>query len=186
MVADNDDASDDSSNTTTTPPSQTQRTDSAISDTAMKDLDDLLVKKQDSSQVATEGYQVAERPQVAVYDFKVFYQLSRKILIAKFKIARIRPQRNLIQGKLFVVFKPRQSAQSLKYFSVPDTRITDGIPTEPFKGIEFSFAESTKVQSVRTIYVRDPSQFDVATVFVFSNAGELVLRKDFTVNVTEY
>ena len=177
---------------TSTPPPSTNTTtaqkppDSSFSETATKDLDDLLSKKQSSSQTAIDDYQVAERPQVAVYGFKVFYQLSRKILIAKFKIARIRPQRNLIQGRLFVVFKPRQSAQSLKYFSVPDTRMTDGVPTEPFKGIEFSFAESTKVQSVRTIYVRDPSQFDVATIFVFSNAGELVLRKDFTVNVTEY
>ncbi|MGD9211594.1 MAG: hypothetical protein PVI90_12490 [Desulfobacteraceae bacterium] len=183
---DDDSSKSDSPPSTTTPSSPYQNTESSISGTATKDLDDLLAEKQNNSQIVTEDYEIAERPQVAVYDFKIFYQLSRKILIAKFKIARISPQRNLIQGRLFVVFKPRQSAQDLNYFSVPDARIADGIPTEPFKGIEFSFAESTKIQSVRTIYVRDPSQFDVATVFVFSNAGELVLRKDFTVNVTEY
>lgn len=171
---------------------KTESTGNSLSDTAMKDLDDLLSEKQRNRQSPTpsatesEVYAIAERPQVAVYDFKIFYQRSRKILIAKFKIARIRPQRNLIQGKLFVLFKPRQSARNTDFFSVPDVRIVDGIPAEPFKGIEFSFSESTKVQSVRTIYVRDPSQFDIATIFVFSNAGELVLRKDFTVDITEY
>ena len=159
---------------------------SSLPSTAMKDLDDLLAKKQGAPQQSTEAYVASERPQVAVYDFKLFYQKSRKILVAKFKIARIRPQRNLVQGRLFVVFKPRQSAQNTKYFSIPDTQIPDGIPTEPLKGIEFSFSESTKVQSVRSIYIRDPSQFEMATIFVFSNTGELVLKKDFTVTVIEY
>jgi DNA-binding transcriptional MerR regulator len=159
---------------------------SSLSDTAMKDLDDLLAKKQAKQQSSTEEFAPSERPQVAVYDFKLFFQASRKILVAKFKIARIRPQRNLIQGRLFVVFKPRESAQNSKYFSVPDAKIVDGVPSEPLKGIEFSFTGSTKVQSVRSIYVRDPSEFEVATVFVFSNSGELVLIKNFTVTVTEY
>jgi DNA-binding transcriptional MerR regulator len=166
--------------------SKANSSDSSLPSTAMKDLDDLLAKKQGTLQQSTEAYVDSERPQVAVYDFKLFYQRSRKILVAKFKIARIRPQRNLVQGRLFVVFKPRQSAQDTKYFSIPDTKIPDGIPTEPFKGIEFSFSESTKVQSIRSIYIRDPSQFEVATIFVFSNVGELVLKKDFTVSVTEY
>lgn len=175
-----------STTTTDSKTEQTESTDQSLSGTAMKDLDDLLAEKQRFRQPSTDVYAIAERPEVAVYDFKLFYQRSRKILIAKFKMARIRPQRNLIQGRLFVVFKPRQSVQSLKFFSVPDARISDGIPAEPLKGIEFSFSESTKVQSVRTIYVHNPSQFDIATVFVFSNAGELVLKKDFTVNITEY
>lgn len=165
---------------------KTNSSDSSLPSTAMKDLDDLLAKKKGALQQSTEAYVDSERPQVAVYDFKLFYQKSRKILVAKFKIARIRPQRSLVQGRLFVVFKPRQSAQDTKYFSIPDTKIPDGIPTEPFKGIEFSFSESTKVQSVRSIYIRDPSQFEAATIFVFSNVGELVLKKDFTVSVTEY
>jgi DNA-binding transcriptional MerR regulator len=172
--------------TSTTSSSGATPSDSSLPSTAMKDLDDLLAKKQASLQPSTEAYVDSERPQVAVYDFKLFYQKSRKILVAKFKIARIRPQRNLVQGRLFVVFKPRQSAQDTKYFSIPNTQIPDGIPTEPFKGIEFSFSESTKVQSVRSIYIRNPSQFEVATIFVFSNIGELILKKDFTVSVTEY
>jgi DNA-binding transcriptional MerR regulator len=169
-----------------TPTTEPSSADSSLSDTAMKDLDDLLAQKQAKQQPSTEEFVPSERPQVAVYDFKLFYQTSRKILVAKFKIARIRPQKNLIQGKLFVVFKPRESAQNTKYFSVPDAKIVDGVPSEPLKGIEFSFTGSTKVQSVRSIYVRDPSEFEVATVFVFSNSGELVLIKNFTVTVTDY
>ena len=168
------------------PPTESRPAGSSVSNTAMKDLDDLLVKKQAKQQPSTEEFVPSERPQVAVYDFKLFFQTSRKILVAKFKIARIRPQKNLIQGRLFVVFKPRESAQNTKYFSVPDAKIVDGVPSEPLKGIEFSFTGSTKVQSVRSIYVRDPSEFEVATVFVFSNSGELVLIKNFTVTVTEY
>ena len=172
----------------TPPPSEPGSADSSISNTAMKDLDDLLAKKQakQQQQPSTEEFVPSERPQVAIYDFKLFFQTSRKILVAKFKIARIRPQRNLIQGRLFVVFKPRESTQNTKYFSVPDAKIVDGVPSDPLKGIEFSFTGSTKVQSVRSIYVRDPSEFEVATVYVFSNSGELVLIKNFTVTVTEY
>ncbi len=167
-------------------PTQTESRYNDLSEVAPKDIDDLIAQKQRGTQTTADVYASSDRPQVAVYDFKIFYQRSRKILIAKFKMARIRPQRDLIQGRLFVLFKPRISSQNSKFFAVPDTTIVDGIPTEPFKGIEFAFTESTKVQSVRTIYVRDPSQFDIATVFVFSKAGELVLRKDFSVNITEY
>ncbi len=167
-------------------PPQTKNHYQDLSEVAPKDIDDLIAQKQSNMEPPVDTYTSSDRPQVAVYDFKIFYQRSRKILISKFKMARIRPQRNLIQGRLFVVFKPRKSSQDTKYFAVPDTNIADGIPTEPFKGIEFAFTESTKVQSVRTIYVRDPSQFDIATVFIFSKAGELVLRKDFSVNITEY
>ena len=101
---------------------QTETADSSsFSDTALKDIDELLAKKTDSKQrVPQESSminEIAERPQVAVYDFKIFYQRSRKMLIAKFKIARTKIERNLVQGRLFVVFKPRQSSQIAKFFS---------------------------------------------------------------------
>ena len=127
----------------------------------------------------------AVRPQIAAYEFKAFYEKEKKILRVKFKMASIVSEGEINQGHAFVVFKPRQSAPAEGWLCIPSSQLASGVPLEPENGEAFSFSGS-KVQYLKGLFEGDPKQFDIATVFIFSNTNELVLRKEFAVDMVAY
>lgn len=157
---------------------------SSLPQSALKDLNRLIGEKQPSPE-DTSPKIIAARPQIAAYEFKAFFEEEKKILRVKFKMASIASQGEINQGHVFVVFKPRQSSKAEDWLCVPSSPLSAGVPLEPSAGEAFEFSGS-KIQYLKGFFEGNPKQFDIATIYIFSNSNELVLRKEFEIDLVAY
>lgn len=120
----------------------------------------------------------AGQPGIAVENFTLTYESSIQTLKTGYRIKITDHLLERITGRTIVVLKPGGTEHS-QWLTLPGTELDrEGQPVDWQKGQLFS------ISNFRDIALKAKSQypageFTLATVFVFSKTGDLLLKKDF-------
>ena len=117
---------------------------------------------------------------VAVEDFKAMLDTYQNILTLEYKVRNASADETQIAGRTVLILK-NSELDINTWVVLPDVRLVDGRPTgeqgQPFRISRFRIAKFA-VEGYA-----EPSQFDTAVVFVYTKTGELILEKEFTVQI---
>jgi len=117
---------------------------------------------------------------VSAEDFEIFYNKSRRVLEVKFALKNIDPKESRAAGQVFVVLKSDRLSPN-RWLTIPETELVSGKPSGKEPGEVFSISRF-KIVRIEAKGQPAPDRFNTATVFIFSETGELMLEKDFPVN----
>lgn len=146
-----------------------------------------MTETEDESPVESEdreepaSVQPAKSPPVAIEDFDVSYIRRRRILNVRFLIRNIGTDSDRASGHAIVVLKPDKRNQR-RWLTLPPTDLISGRPSGEQEGESFSIS-NFRTMRFEAKGQRYPKRFKTATVFIFSEEGELVLEKDFPVEI---
>lgn len=106
---------------------------------------------------------------------KVAYQHDSQMLSISFRIYNTSQPKVPLSGRSVVVFK-NQDDPPIQWMAVPRVQLVDGKPTGK-RGKAF------KINNYRTVVFKaynqkTPVRFNMATIFIFSSKGELLMTKD--------
>lgn len=114
-----------------------------------------------------------------VEKLQVWPEAGKHAVKFQFDLKNIDPVGKKVRGYAFVVFKPEEGSQEPLRAS-PWTPLKDGRPTIYKRGQFFSIARFKLVRG-RVPQIQDLKRFKTATVYVYSEAGSLVLEKVYAV-----
>lgn len=120
-----------------------------------------------------------QSPRIRLEDFKVTYIKRRRILNMQIRIRNTDSKR--ISGHAVVVLKPNKRKRR-GWLSVPRVRLISGKPSGKEIGNPFSIS-NFKILKFSAKKQRYPKWYKIATVFVFGEAGDLLLKEDFPVEI---
>ncbi|CAB1061588.1 hypothetical protein D1BOALGB6SA_6363 [Olavius sp. associated proteobacterium Delta 1] len=118
---------------------------------------------------------------VAVEDFQVSPRADENLLRVQFKIKNTSPNSQRVSGHAIVVLKGEQLQQN-KWLTIPRISLTDGKPTGRQRGHIFGI-NYFKTMRFKTNLPKSPETYQHATVFIFSQKGDLLLEQDFPVKM---
>lgn len=118
---------------------------------------------------------------VALEDFKITPQADENLLRVQFKIKNTTANSRRVAGHAIVVLKGDQ-LQPEKWLSIPPVALSDGRPTGRQGGYNFGI-NYFKTMRFKTNLPKSLSIYSIATVFIFTRQGELLLEQDFPVNL---
>ena len=121
------------------------------------------------------------RVKVSIDNFKVFHESQMNTLNIQFDLKNAGTDIQYITGYAFVVLKENNTDQN-NWLSVPNVPLVSKRPSEINKGCRFSISRFKQVYFTTKIN-EPPQRFKVATVFVFSVSGELLLEKNLPVEI---
>jgi hypothetical protein len=118
--------------------------------------------------------------QVTVEDFIVFHEPDINTLRVQYKVINTGSKEQPVSGKTIVVLK-NTDAEKNKWLPLPSVPLVAGKPSG-------QWGRSFSIFNFRTMRFKvndqaGPDQFNTATVFIFSLAGDLLLEKDFAVGI---
>jgi len=122
------------------------------------------------------------RVKVSVDNLKVFHEVKTNTLNIQFDLKNAGTDIQYITGYAFVILKENIIDQN-GWLSVPDVPLISKRPSEINRGRRFSISRFKQV-FLSTNIKSTPQRFKIATVFVFSVSGELLLEKDLPVEIT--
>ena len=122
------------------------------------------------------------RVKVSVDNLKVSHEAKTSALNIQFDLKNAGADIQYITGYAFVILKENNTDQN-NWLSVPNVPLVSKRPSEIDKGRRFSISKFKQV-FLTTNIKSNPQRFKVATVFVFSVSGELLLEKDLPVEIT--
>ena len=117
---------------------------------------------------------------IAIEDFQATLDTYQNVLTLQYRVRNIRTDGAPVAGHTVLIL--RNSEQDIDtWVALPEVKLVDGRPTgakgQPFRISRFRIAQFT-IEGYA-----DPSQFDSATVYVYTKAGELILEKEFSVQI---
>jgi hypothetical protein len=118
---------------------------------------------------------------VALEDFQLSPKPDENLLRFQFKIKNTSANSQRVSGHTVVVLKGDQISQA-KWMAIPAMPLVDGKPTGRHKGHTFGI-NYFKTLRFSSNYPKYPDEYQVATVYVFSRRGELLLAEDFPVKL---
>ncbi len=123
----------------------------------------------------TETVQAEQFIPISVENFDISYYQYRKSFRVKYNIKNTDASSNLISGYTMVVLKTNQADKG-NWLTLPEG-MTSGEHGESFvisrfKPVQLDAKTQTK-----------PEQFVTATVFVFNKTGDLIIKKDFPIEI---
>lgn len=124
-----------------------------------------------------------EKPGIISADeFNATYNRRRKILTAEVEIRNTDPNSNRVAGHAIAVLK--RGTDPRRWLSMPPSDLVAGKPDGKQIGEAFAISRF-KTLKFEAENISDPERFKTATVFIFTETGELMLEKDFPVMITE-
>jgi hypothetical protein len=121
------------------------------------------------------------RGKVSIDNFKVFHESKINTLNIQFDLKNADTDVQYITGYAFVILKENNIDQN-NWLSVPNVPLVSKRPSEINKGRRFSITRFKQVYLTTNVKF-PPQRYKIATVFVFSIAGELLLEKDLPVEI---
>jgi hypothetical protein len=117
---------------------------------------------------------------IAVDEFQAVLDTYQNILTVQYKVLNTRTDGTKVAGHTVVVLANSEQDKST-WVTLPNVKLVDGRPTgdqgQPFRIARFRVAKFT-IEGYA-----EPDQFDIATVFVFTRNGELILEKEFSIQI---
>jgi len=120
---------------------------------------------------------------VSVEEFNVFHEEASSTFRAQFILRNTGPDSNLVSGFTAVILK-KPDTQPDKWLTLPTLKLAAGVPTGDKKGQYFSIARFKTVRFMVKSKI-DPRQFNRATVYVFDANKNLLLEKNFSIDIQE-
>jgi hypothetical protein len=120
---------------------------------------------------------------VSVEEFNVSHEEANSTFRAQFVVRNTGQDSKLVSGYTAVILK-NLDTQPDKWLTLPTLILAEGVPTGDKKGQYFSIANFKTVRFMVKSNM-DPRQFDAATVYVFDTNKNLLLEKNFSLNIQE-
>jgi hypothetical protein len=120
-------------------------------------------------------------PSVAIENFKTYAQPDEKLLRVQYKIKNTSPNAQRVAGHTIVVLKGEQLRQN-QWLTIPRISLSNGKPTGRQRGHSFGIS-NFKTMRIKTKLPKSPEIYRKASVFIFTQEGDLLLEKDFPVSL---
>jgi len=117
---------------------------------------------------------------VSADDFIVFHEPDINTLRVQYKLRNTGSKASPVSGRTVVILKNKGDDKK-KWLTLPNVSLISGKPSGK-RGRTFSIYKF-RTMKFRASDQTGPDQFNIATVFVFSTAGKLILEKDFPIGV---
>jgi hypothetical protein len=121
-----------------------------------------------------------QKPAVAVEGLKVAHDASRQIVSARFRVRNNGSRSASVSGRCVVVLKSDTLAHGA-WVSMPGVALSDGRPKGD-RGQAFRISRFRDMD-VKAVGVEDPSIFRTATIHVFGPTGDVLLERDFPIDL---
>jgi len=118
---------------------------------------------------------------VQIEQFHVLYDQDAGDMRIEFKLTNILQDSQSVSGFIFVVFKEDTTTQG-DWLALPDVTLVSGKPSRINKGRYFVISRFTIIRFTTKIEF-NPELFKRATVYVFAREGELLLEREFPVEI---
>jgi hypothetical protein len=122
----------------------------------------------------------ADQPVVAVGALKMEHDLAKGMLKATFRLNNNGPRSSPVAGRCLVVLKNDQ-ADPTTWRALPDGALVNGKP-DADKGKVFKIFRFIDMD-MEAALATDPSVFNTATIYVFDDAGSVLLKKDVPISL---
>jgi len=146
---------------------------------------EIFVERQPEKLATDTEPQTPERVEiyqsVTVEEFNVSHEQESNTFRAQFKLRNTSPDSNPVSGYTSVILKNIDTQQD-NWLSLPLVRLISGKPAGKKRGQYFSIARFKTVK-FRVKSKFDPALFNMATVFVFDASKNLLLEKDFPIDI---
>ncbi|MDF1591404.1 MAG: hypothetical protein P1P89_07825 [Desulfobacterales bacterium] len=120
---------------------------------------------------------------VSVEEFNVFHDEASSTFRAQFILRNAGQDSNMVSGYTAVILK-KPDTQPDNWLTLPTLKLDAGVPAGDKKGQYFSIARFKTVRFMVKSKM-DPRQFNTATVYVFDENKDLLLEKNFSINIQE-
>lgn len=115
-----------------------------------------------------------------IRNFKAAYDNRQQILKAQFRLYNISRPKKTLSGRSVVVFKATDDAP-IHWVPVPAVPLRDG---KPAGNIGKSFRiRNYRTETFKTLRNKNSAEYDTASVYIFTNQGELITQKDLPFNI---
>jgi hypothetical protein len=118
---------------------------------------------------------------VAIENFRLTNSTSNNKLKVQFKIKNTSPNSQHVTGHAIVVLKGEQINQS-DWLAIPGMPLVEGKPTGRNRGYSFGINYFRTMRFSRSS-PKNPDKYEIASLYVFTRSGELLLEQDFDVNL---
>jgi len=153
---------------------------------AMRDEKDILTARLVLAESIAKGERAGAVPapqtrvKFSIDNFKLFNESKINTLNIQFDLKNAGTD-NQFTGYTFVILKENNIDQN-NWLSVPNVPLVSKRPSEINKGLRFSISGLKQVY-LTTKIKSSLQRYKIATVFVFSVSGELLLEKDISVEI---
>jgi len=135
-----------------------------------------------SSDLAAVRVPVGTGEGIAAEDLGVRYHPGSNTLELQFKIANTSPGRKSLSGHAVAVLKGSR-LDPKEWTAMPAVSLTNGRPSGRQPGYRFSISHSKAFTQTMPAH-RDLPVYDAAILYVFSNKGELLTAREFSVDIS--
>ena len=118
---------------------------------------------------------------VAIENFKLSVRSDNNSLRVQFKLKNTSPYSQHVSGHAIVVLKGEEIQQN-QWVSLPGISLVEGKPTGSQQGKAFGI-NNFKIMRFTASRPHSPERFQTASVYVFTQTGELLLEQDFPANL---
>jgi hypothetical protein len=115
---------------------------------------------------------------VAVEDFRVSDRFDENRLKVLFKVKNTSPNSRRVSGHAIVVLK----GENTSWLPIPWMSLVDGRPTGKHRGHSFGI-NYFKTMRLSSRVPKSPEKFQTATIFIFTRQGQLLLEKEYPINL---
>jgi hypothetical protein len=119
---------------------------------------------------------------IAAEDLGIKYHRGRNTLELRFKIVNTSPGHKPLNGHVVAVLKGSH-LEPREWMAMPRVGLTNGRPSGGQPGYRFSISHSKAFTQTMSA-PRDLPAYDAAILYVFSNAGELLTAREFSVDIS--
>ena len=158
-------------------------TESRVEERIVKTDDTILVDQTDVKESIIEKKSAEpEKPiSVSADDLIVFHQPDLNTLRVQYMLRNNGSKAQAVSGRSVVILKNKENDNQEKWLILPRVPLVSGKPSGK-KGRNFSIF-NLKTMKFRANDQTGPGQFNIATVYVFSRTGHLLIEKDFPIGV---
>jgi len=121
------------------------------------------------------------KKEVGVFDFSAAHNPEQNVLNARFIIKNLNRNIPDISGYIFILLKEDGPDQE-KWFSIPTAELVSGKPAR-LKAGQFFKIRNYKTVELESGTILGPKRFNKATVMIFSQTEELLLKKSYRVEI---
>ena len=118
---------------------------------------------------------------VSADDLIVFHQPDLNTLRVQYMLRNTGSKAHAIAGRSVVILKNKEDGDQKKWLILPHVSLVSGKPSGK-KGRNFSISK-LKTMKFRANDQTGPGQFNIATVYIYSTTGKLLIEKDFPIGV---
>ena len=117
---------------------------------------------------------------IAVEEFEAVLDTYQNILTLQYRVRNTNTDGTKVAGHTVLILSNSEQDMST-WVTLPNVKLIDGRPTgdqgQPFRIARFRVAKFT-IEGYA-----EPDQFDTATVFVYTRNGDLILEKEFSIQI---